>query len=256
MGALVSLLITIALSLLVTRVAAVALTMTGLSRDSATFQARSAFTGVGFTTKEAEKVVSHPVRRRILMLLMLLGNAGVITAVSSLVLTFIGTTEFWSRMLHLGLILVGLGIIWFLSTSRWVDRYLSRIIDWALSRWTDLDVQDYASLLHLTANYRVSQLRVQSDDWLADKRLSDLNLRDEGIVVLGIQRQNGNYIGAPEGKTRIRPGDLLTLYGRSSTLSELDSREANLSGDYAHQNAIAEQQRVVEEQNRSDVESR
>ncbi len=76
MGALVSLLVTIGLSLLVTRVASIALAMTGLSHDLAKFQARSAFTGVGFTTSEAEKVVAHPVRRRILMLLMLLGNAG------------------------------------------------------------------------------------------------------------------------------------------------------------------------------------
>jgi hypothetical protein len=63
MGALVSLLVTIGLSLLVTRIASVALTMTGVSRDLAKFQARSAFTGVGFTTNEAEKVVARPVRR-------------------------------------------------------------------------------------------------------------------------------------------------------------------------------------------------
>ena len=73
MGALVSLLVTIALSLLITHIASMALTMTGLSRDLAKFQARSAFTGVGFTTNEAEKVVAHPVRRRILMLLAAVG---------------------------------------------------------------------------------------------------------------------------------------------------------------------------------------
>ena len=50
----------ILVSLLVTRVAAIALSVTGLSRESARFQARSAFTGVGFTTSEAESVVNHP----------------------------------------------------------------------------------------------------------------------------------------------------------------------------------------------------
>jgi hypothetical protein len=56
----------LALSMLITGLATSALSMTGLSRESARFQARSAFTGTGFTTQEAEKVVNHPVRRRII----------------------------------------------------------------------------------------------------------------------------------------------------------------------------------------------
>jgi len=35
-------------------------TATGLSRESARFQARSALTGGGFTTTESEAVVRHP----------------------------------------------------------------------------------------------------------------------------------------------------------------------------------------------------
>lgn len=89
MFAVISLLVVLTLSLLITRIATVALTHTGLSRDSARFQARSAFTGVGFTTTESEKVVNHPVRRRILMMLMLLGNAGIVTVVASFMLTFV-----------------------------------------------------------------------------------------------------------------------------------------------------------------------
>ena len=72
MLSIISLLVVLTLSILVTRIATVALTYTGLSRESARFQARSAFTGVGFTTNESEKVVNHPLRRKILMLLMLL----------------------------------------------------------------------------------------------------------------------------------------------------------------------------------------
>jgi len=60
----VAVLTILALSLVITRVATVALTMTGLSRQVARFQARSALTGTGFTTSEAETVVNHPVRRQ------------------------------------------------------------------------------------------------------------------------------------------------------------------------------------------------
>jgi hypothetical protein len=90
MVALISVLVIVLLSLLVVRVATVALSLTGMSREAARFQARSALTGVGFTTSEAEDVVTHPVRRRIVGGLMLLGSAGLVTAVSSLILSFGG----------------------------------------------------------------------------------------------------------------------------------------------------------------------
>ncbi len=89
MVAVLSLLIVLTFSLLIVRIATVALTLTGLSSESAGFQARSAFTGTGFTTRESEAVVNHPLRRRIVMLLMILRNAGIITAVSSLILSFV-----------------------------------------------------------------------------------------------------------------------------------------------------------------------
>ena len=53
MVAVVSVLFILAVSLLITRIATVALQLTGLSKANARFQARSAFTGVGYTTSEA-----------------------------------------------------------------------------------------------------------------------------------------------------------------------------------------------------------
>jgi hypothetical protein len=76
MAAVVTLLIIVTLSLLVTRIATVALTLTGMSREQARFQARSALTGTGFTTSEAEEVTNHPVRRRIVLFLMLVLHPG------------------------------------------------------------------------------------------------------------------------------------------------------------------------------------
>ena len=88
MVALSGLLVVILISLVITRVATVALMLTGLSRESARFQARSALSGVGFTTGEAEAVVNHPLRRRVVMVLMLLGGAGTVTVMGALFLSF------------------------------------------------------------------------------------------------------------------------------------------------------------------------
>lgn len=77
MVAAISLLVVVMVSILITRIATIMLTHTGLSQETARFQARSAISGTGFSTAEAERVVRHPMRRRIVMVLMLLGNAGI-----------------------------------------------------------------------------------------------------------------------------------------------------------------------------------
>ena len=87
----VPLLVVLVFSLIISRVATIALRLTGLSHASAKFQARSAFTGVGFTTSEAELIVNHPLRRRIVMLLMLLGNVGIATVIATLMVTLLET---------------------------------------------------------------------------------------------------------------------------------------------------------------------
>ena len=87
------------LSLLVTRIAAMALMFTGLSHEVARFQARSAFSGVGFTTTESELIMNHPVRRKIIMILMLLGNIGIATVVATVMVSLLSTasSENWLR---------------------------------------------------------------------------------------------------------------------------------------------------------------
>ena len=64
MAGIISVILILVVSILITRLAAVALTHTGLSKESSKFQARSAFTGVGFTTNESEKVVDYPESRK------------------------------------------------------------------------------------------------------------------------------------------------------------------------------------------------
>lgn len=223
MYALASLLGVVAVSMLVTRIATAVLAATGLSREEARFQARSALTGTGFTTSEAEAVVSHPLRRRVVMALMLLGNAGVVAAASSLIIGFRpgGTRDLW---LVIELI-VGLIALVLLSRSRWVDRRLTRLIGLALGRWTDLPCRDQASLLELSGDWSVSELHVQPGDWTAGKTLGELGLDERGIRVLGITHDDGGYDGSPTAATAVGPGDLLIVYGREPVIRELDERQ-------------------------------
>lgn len=242
----VSLLLILLLSLLVTRVASSALVHTGLSREAARFQARSAFTGAGFTTEEAEMVVNHPVRRRVVMLLMLLGNAGLVTAITSLILTFLEPSGV-SGYLRAGFLITGLALLAWLANSRRVERWLSGIIDRALARMTDLDVQDYASLLHLTDEYRLVEFSVPGGGWLDGKSLKETRLRQEGLVVLGIHR-DGGYIGTPTPDRTFCGGDVLVLYGHRDALVRLNERPGGPEGDEEHHEAVVEQSERLREQ--------
>jgi uncharacterized membrane protein len=239
-----SLLIVVAVGLLITRVATVMLIATGLSRETARFQARSAFTGSGFTTSEAEAVVSHPVRRRIVSTLMLLGNAGIVTVLGSLVLGFAGDSSgrTWYRIV---LLACGLAALVALSRSAIVDRLLTKAIRRALERWTDIDTRDYAGLLDLGNGYAIVELAVDEGDWVAGGTLAELSLRDEGIAVLGIERGDGSYRGSTTGAVRVQAGDTLILYGRHERVCELDARPAGSAGDDEHRLAVGEQEALL-----------
>ncbi|MDP8992053.1 MAG: TrkA C-terminal domain-containing protein [Actinomycetota bacterium] len=247
----VVLLVVVALvSLLITRVATIALTVTGMTRPAARFQARSALTGVGFTTRESEAVATHPVRRRIIMALMLVGNLGLTTAVAGLLAGFLGTDNARQVLLRGVLLVGGLALVYALSLSQAVDRRLSRLAGRALRRFTDLDVRDYAALLRVSGEYEVQEMIVDADSWLAGRKLGDLRLRDEGIMVLGIVRPDDSYLGVPDKQTEVRPGDTLILYGRVSSFEDLTRRAGGPSGDEAHARAVDRQRQVTHEDRR------
>jgi hypothetical protein len=252
MLSIVSLLFVVTLSILITRVATIAIAYTGLSRESARFQARSALTGAGFTTSESERVVNHPVRRRIILTLMLLGNAGIVGAVSSLILTFINASDPTAMTLRIVLLVAGLVGLWAVAMSQWVDRRLSKVISWALQRYTRIDVVDYANLMHLAGEYRIVELQVNPRDWLAGKTLLATKLREEGVMVLGITRENGTYLGVPVGSTKILPHDTLIAYGRISALDAIDQRRDDWYGRQDHEAAIQKQRQAVAEEQKED----
>ena len=249
----IAFLVVLGLSLVITRVATVALALTGLSKEVAQFQARSAFTGTGFTTTEAENIVNHPVRRRIVNWLMITRSAGLVTIVISLILSFAGSGAEADRLSRLLVLLGGIGLFWALSVSHFFMDCLNRAIEWALRRWTTVDVADYASLLNLSGPYRVTRIDVREGEWLANKKIRDTRLREEGVLVLGIDRFDNQYVGVPEAKTVIHAGDSLILYGRDNCLRELSRRRSNVDGDTAHRNAVQEQK---EQLARQDVQER
>ncbi|HKJ23229.1 MAG TPA: TrkA C-terminal domain-containing protein [Myxococcota bacterium] len=236
-----SLLVVLVMSLIITRVATVALTLTGMSQPVAQFQARSALTGAGFTTHESERVVSHPLRRRIIMALMLIGNTGLVLGASLVILLMSRSGgDMVSRTEQFGLLVGGLLALYLVARSAWVERMLRRGIERLLRRHTDLGRRDYGSLLRLGGGYRVAELNVESGDWMAGHTLGELDLPEEGILVLGITRGDSSYVGAPRGETRIDAEDTVMLYGTEERIAALDQRRAGVGGHLQHVENVAQ----------------
>ncbi|WP_124980064.1 TrkA C-terminal domain-containing protein [Nonlabens xiamenensis] len=239
----------VSLSALITKIAAIALEHTGLSTESAKFQARSAYTSTGFSTAESESIMKHPVRRKIIYNLMLIGNAGIVTAMSSLILTFVLPDTLASRLYGLLIIIAGMTVIFWAIRSKWVDRGLSRIINRLLRKYTDLEIHDFAAVLHLKDDYTITEARVDHDGWMAHRTLEELCLREEGITILGVDRKDQGYFGSPSGAFKMLPEDLVTLYGKAEGIKSLYSRKNDWYAQREHELFVKkEEERRQEEQ--------
>lgn len=250
MYALISLIIVVSLSLLIVRVGTVALTMTGISKDVASFQSLSAYSGAGFTTEEAEEITAYPARRRVVKALIRLGSIGLVTTIATLILSFTDPTARVERLL----ILLGVSVVLIgLARSQLFHNLLTPIIKWGLSRTATFELRDYVGLLNLHREFCVADLTVRKNSWLANERLADLELRsEEGINILGIRREEGTYIGAPSGDHEITPGDTLIAYGQRERLEELVTRAEG--DDEAHEEAKDVHRRLLDLERRLDPE--
>ncbi len=246
MFAVASLLLVLVLSLLAIRTGAAALMMTGMSEDAAQFQSLSAFSGTGFTTSEAERCVTDPVRRAIVARLIRLGSVGVVTAITSLILSLADAGE--STTSRLLVILASVIVIIALARSRRLERWLTPLLQRVLARTSSLELTDYIDLLHIPDDYRVGEVEVREGSWLADRRVEELELDSEGVVVLGIVRRGGDYLGTAPREAQLEQGDRLVLYGRKERLAELSRRDA---GDRAAHDEARAQHRERRQRQRS-----
>ncbi|MDA0811719.1 MAG: TrkA C-terminal domain-containing protein [Verrucomicrobia bacterium] len=225
MGALLALFLIASTSLVLVRVGATALMMTGIDRDTASFQSYSAFFGVGFTTSEAELVVNHPVRRRIIRDLILSGNIGLTSALATVIVTFVQTTTTTQVLQMVGLIAAGAILIYVLSRIGLLNRALDHVIRISLERAGVVHALDYELLLRVRDGYAISEMEIEPDCRLAGLTLRQSRPADLGIIVLGINKADGSFKGAPGPEDLIEVGDVTVMYGRDKDVAEVRARQ-------------------------------
>ncbi len=196
----------------------IALQLTGLEKSRAKFQALSAFSGTGFTTREAETVVNHPRRRKIIMTLMILGNAGLV----SLIATFASSlrkTEAIDIPMNLAIIAGSIFLLYKIASQRSLATRLRRRLSRLVRRILHMQDMLMEEVLDQGDGYGVARILMGVESRIIGKDLRHSELSNHEIMVLSIERDHGN-IPFPHASTTINPGDRLICYGKLTNLTE------------------------------------
>ncbi|MEE9249637.1 MAG: TrkA C-terminal domain-containing protein [Alphaproteobacteria bacterium] len=227
MIAALTLFIVLMLSVLVIRTGAVALRLTGLPEQVARFQARSAFTGTGFTTSESEAIVNHPVRRRIVSQLMVVGSLGFVSVMATVIVSLVGSSgsegALLLQLLWLAAVLLAL---WFVALNPFADRIMCNIIGRLLVKTEGFGGRKPARLLQLPAGHGVMQILVHPESGLAGRQLRELV--SNGVVILGLQREDGTFVNLPQDSEAVRPADEIFFYGPDQVLARFGAVQVKL----------------------------
>ena len=196
----------------------IALEATGMERRKARFQALSAITGTGFTTREAESVVNHPKRRRIVAWLIVIGTTGVITLLVGLIVAVRGGVEAPSTLfiivvislIALVLVIIRIGIV-----SRISDLILRFLRAGPGRKWL-VDKE----ILYQTGSYAVVRIKPDEKMVKTGMKIGDSGLMEEGITILAIERKN-TVLSLPDADEQLQLGDQLLCYGEVAKIPSI-----------------------------------
>jgi hypothetical protein len=204
---------------LIVEISAIALHMTGLSMRASRFQAMSAFTSTGFTTKESEDVLSNKQRRRIIMTLMVVGFITWASLVSLFMNAFFSKHELLPSLLQVSGLLIIFMVIIFLARYRpFVKGFRKRITE-VLENKTTLKQMPFDEILRLSRDYGVAEVTLTKDNPNIGLKIKETNFRDNDILILAIERAE-KVIPAPKATDVLKENDVLICYGKLKKAKE------------------------------------
>ena len=213
----VPVIVIIVISAFIVKIASVALNLTGLDEKRSFFQALSAFTGTGFTTRDSEMVVNNDVRRKIIMVLMILGNAGLISVITTLMLSFLmgGLAPI---LINISIILLAILLLIGVSLNKAITRKLTKKIQEKLIKSPTFTKRPVEEILRLAEGYGIAEVTLREDSVDIGKALFESSFRQKDILILAIERGTG-VIPAPHASDRLLLNDMLICYGKLENIA-------------------------------------
>ena len=213
------LLITIFISFIIVRIGGFALQLTGIEPEIARFQALSAFSGTGFTTREAERVVGHRTRRRIVTILIILGNAGTVTVIATLVASFTQVGGYAWFFIRLAIIIGGIvGLYQLIIRSNVGQRILDRLQRPVVKRILRASPVT-EEVFHVERDWAISLVAMKESSKSIGLSVADI-IAEGDIEILGINRA-GTYLVRPGVEDKIAQEDRLLVYANRRAVKRI-----------------------------------
>lgn len=247
MISLLLLFLTIIISGIFERIGAIALELTGMPEEQAEFQALSAFSGVGFTTKEAEFALGHPQRRKIITALINFGSAGIITTLitlggtllsgKSILETFSRDPKYSWMPFNFPTMVLILAIVLFYIISKSlkrpaVARFVKEFVSSFLLKTKIVKPLSFHEVLVNGNGYGIFQIEISDQNPLAGKTVREAHLEQNEIKLLYVNRLSES-INTPERDMDFKVGDIAAFYGPIAAIHDtcVDLREEETKED-------------------------
>lgn len=209
-------LVFLAIWLLVLWFGSIALEATGMERPKARFQSLSALSGTGFTTREAESVINHPRRRRIVAWLIFLGNTGML---AFLILLIQSIRSGFTRpsLLFIVVVVIIFLVVALIIWSRIVDLLGDAILSFLRGRRRQQPLVT-EEILYQAGPYGLVRLAVSGEIAGTGTTIRGIGLPERGITVLAIERKDA-VLPMPAAGERVLSGDQLLCYGKVAEIT-------------------------------------
>ena len=219
------------ISMLFTRLATGALIATGQPPEVARFQARSAFTGTGFTTVESENVVNHPVRRRVIATTMLVGNLGTPTLIVTVLVGLIGPGPADTAQ-RLFTLVGALGVLLVIASLPPVTKGLTAVGErYARRRLLGALADEADELVALGDGFVVAEVRLAREPDMGPRSLAGIEAALPGLRLLGVRQRagadEGHFVGAPPDDLDLGADDELVVYGTREAVAAVAAAGAD-----------------------------
>lgn len=226
MGAALTIVVLFAVSSTIVRVAGVVLEHTGMPMHAARLQALSALSGTGFTTSESEALMRHPVRRQVLMYLMICGSIGIASVAATVIVSALNvSTEVDGLLLQGASVVLALLFVRYVLLSQRVDDLVCGLAFRWLNQHGDF-ARSYVVSFQLAENRLIAEHRVKSD---ASVTLADLDIGD--LKVLGRRKPGDLAMRDADPAASLVPEDFLVLMGPAEAHEAFARRYGDVARD-------------------------
>ena len=193
----------------------------GLPEEKARFQVTSLLTGVGFTTRESEMILSTKPRRRLARITMLFGYVFNISIVSALINMFLSlkTAQFTGKFIGFLIPLAVAALVVALMRLKPVRSFLDRTIASLAGSFVKRNAENSVLLIDHIGKGAIAQVDLKKvPESLSGVRLADSGLKEKHNILIMLVEHRGSKIEAPAAATEFVAGDRLTVFGDYKTI--------------------------------------